>query len=57
MQIESIKTVVEHQAILDEIDELMDAKLGTPEGDRLIALAALIEAFEAENFPIDLEND
>lgn len=55
MQIKPIKTSAEHLAVLSEISELMDAKLGTPEGERLTALAAIVEAFEIEKFPIELK--
>ena len=35
------------------MDLLWGAKSGTPEGDRLDVLATLIDAYEAEHFPID----
>jgi hypothetical protein len=34
-------------------ERLWGAKLGTPEGDRLDLRATLIDAYEAEHFPID----
>ncbi|MBO4317657.1 MAG: hypothetical protein J5855_05225 [Mailhella sp.] len=44
----------EYEAALREIDALMDAGSGTPEGERLDMLAALVEAYEQKNFPLDL---
>jgi HTH-type transcriptional regulator/antitoxin HigA len=32
----------------------MNAKYGTPEGDRLDVLATLVEAWEAKHYPLDL---
>ena len=54
MDIKLIKTASDHAAALNEIDALMSAELGTPGGDRLNALAKLVEAYEAKHFPIDL---
>lgn len=48
MEIKPIKTSAEHAAALQEIDGLMSADLGTPEGDRLVVLATLVEAYEAK---------
>lgn len=49
-----IKTAADYAAVLKEVDSLMDAELGTPEGNRLNVLAALVEAYELTHFsPID----
>lgn len=56
MEIKPIKTAADHAAALQEIDGLMSAELGTPEGDRLDVLATLVEAYEAKHFPMDLPN-
>ena len=56
MEIKPIKTAADHAAALHEIDGLMSAELGTPEGDRLDVLATLVEAYEARNFPMELPN-
>ena len=53
MDIKPIKTRKDHEAALAEIDRLMDANAGSPEGDRLDVLATLVEAYEARHFPID----
>ncbi len=48
-----IKTKADYDRALARIDELMSAKLGTPEGDELDALATLLDAYESEHFPMD----
>ena len=47
-----ICTEAEYDAALQEIERLWNAPLGTPDGDRLDELAALIEAYEEEHWPI-----
>ena len=54
MEIKPIKTAADHEAALKEIDSLMTAALGTPEGDRLDVLATLVEAYETKHFPMEL---
>jgi HTH-type transcriptional regulator/antitoxin HigA len=54
MDIKPIRTAKDHQAALAEIDSLMTAKPGTPEGDRLDILATLVVAYEARHFPMEL---
>ena len=54
MEIKPIRTAADHAAALQEIDGLMSAELGTPEGDRLDVLATLVEAYEARHFPMEL---
>jgi HTH-type transcriptional regulator / antitoxin HigA len=49
-----IKTRDEYDAALTRADALMDADLGTAEGDELEVLAVLIEMYEAKAFPIGL---
>jgi HTH-type transcriptional regulator/antitoxin HigA len=49
-----IKTEEEYEATLERIDELMDAAPGTEEFDELELLAMLVDAYEAEVYPIDL---
>ncbi|MBF0621187.1 MAG: helix-turn-helix domain-containing protein [Magnetococcales bacterium] len=52
MNIHPIKTETDYEAALAEVDQLMDADLDTPEGDRLDVLVTLIEAYEAKQHPI-----
>ena len=49
-----IKTKRDHRRALKEIEGLMSAKRGSPEGDRLDVLVTLVEAWEAKHYPIDL---
>ena len=51
--VKPIRTKSDHAAALAEIARLWGAKRGTPEGDRLDVLATLIDAYEAEQFPMD----
>jgi len=53
MQIRPIKTKADHRAALKEIERLMDAKPGTPAGDRLEILTTLVERYESEHEPIE----
>jgi len=48
-----IRSESDYQAALVEIERLWGARLGTPEGDRLEVLATLIDAYEAQQDPID----
>lgn len=54
MNITPIKTRRDHRRALKEIEGLMTAKRGTPEGDRLDVLVTLVEAWEAKHYPLDL---
>ena len=52
MNIKPIKTKADYKAALAEVDGLMSAKLGTPEGDKLDILVTLVEAYELRHFPM-----
>jgi HTH-type transcriptional regulator/antitoxin HigA len=52
-EIKPIRTKADYKAALSEMEELWGAKGGTPRGDRLDVLATLVEAYEAEHYPID----
>ena len=54
MQVKPIKTKKDYRAALKEIESLMDARIGTPQGDRLDILATLVEAYERNHFPMEL---
>jgi HTH-type transcriptional regulator/antitoxin HigA len=54
MEIKPIRTKADHRAALKEIETLMNAKAGTPDGERLDVLATLVEAYERRHFPMDL---
>ena len=55
--IKPIKTEADYDRILTEIDALMDAEPGTPEGDQLGVLVTLVEAYEAKHWQIDPQPD
>ena len=48
-----IKTRTDYEATLAEMKRLWGAKSGTPDGDHLDILATLIDAYEAQHFPMD----
>ncbi|MFM8849855.1 MAG: type II toxin-antitoxin system HigA family antitoxin [Cytophagales bacterium] len=54
MRLKPIKTKKDYQQALERLDEIFDARKGTPEGDELEILGMLIEQYENEKFPIDL---
>jgi HTH-type transcriptional regulator / antitoxin HigA len=54
MDIRPIKTEADYRATLKEIDSLMRADSGTPEGERLDLLVTLVEAYERKHYPLDL---
>jgi HTH-type transcriptional regulator/antitoxin HigA len=54
MEIKPIRTDEDYRATLQEIETLMAAEAGTPEGERLDVLVTLVEAYERKNFPLDL---
>jgi len=47
------RSEADYEAVLAEVERLWGAKSGTPDGDRLDVLATLIDAYEAEHYPID----
>lgn len=48
-----IRTEAEYDVALAMADGLMDAAVGTPEGDRLDSLVRRIEAYEARHWTIE----
>lgn len=53
MDVKPIKTEVDYDAALLEIERLWDAKEGTSAADRLDILTTLVEAYEAVHWPIE----
>lgn len=49
-----IKTKAEYAAVMARVEEIFDAKPGTPKGDELELLLLLVEKYEDNAFPIDL---
>jgi len=54
MEIKPIKTDADYRAALKEVESLMAAAAGSPEGERLDVLVTLIEAYEKTHYPMDL---
>ena len=52
MNIKPIKTETDYKEALQVVENLMDAKTDTPEGDSLDVLVTLIEAYEAKHHPV-----
>lgn len=53
MQIRPIKTKADHRAALREIERLMNAKPGTPAGDRLEILSTLVDHYESQHESVE----
>ncbi|WP_376712895.1 hypothetical protein [Burkholderia sp.] len=55
MDIHPIRTEAEYDAALKSVSARvdLDPAPGTPQGDELKLLAALVERYEAEHFPIE----
>ena len=53
MRIKPIKCDADYDAALTAIEGLMHAAPDTPEGDELDVLVTLVEAYEAERWPIE----
>jgi len=54
VKIKPIKTEVDYEDALAEIEKIFAAKPETPEADRLEILTALVEAFENQHYAIPL---
>lgn len=52
MELPLIRNEAEYEAALARIELLFDAPNGTPECNELVALAALVEAYEEQHYPI-----
>jgi HTH-type transcriptional regulator / antitoxin HigA len=54
MDIKPIRTEADYERALRRVEELWDSVGGSAESDELDILATLIEAYERENYPVDL---
>jgi HTH-type transcriptional regulator/antitoxin HigA len=52
-ELKPIRTEADYEEALREVERLWGAKSGTPQGDYLDVLATLIDAYEAEHYPMD----
>ena len=50
--VKAIRSEADHEAALARIGELMNAELGTPEGEELDVLADLVEHYEEKHLPL-----
>jgi len=53
MYIKPLRTEDDYRAALREVESLMNAQFGTPEGDRLDVLATLVDAYETRHFVME----
>lgn len=53
MNIKPIHTKSDYRAALKQIEGLMQARPGSPEGDLLDVLVTLVEAYERKHYPMD----
>ncbi len=52
-ELKPIRTQADYETALVEVERLWGARSGTPDGDRLDILATLIDAYEAQHYPMD----
>ena len=50
--IRAIRSEADYESALARIDALMDAEVGTPEGEELDVLTDLVELYEAKHVPM-----
>jgi HTH-type transcriptional regulator/antitoxin HigA len=53
IEIKPIRTLADYEAALEAVGQLWGAGANSPEGDQLDLLATLIDAYEAQNYPMD----
>lgn len=53
MTIRPIKSEIDYQQALERLDEIFDAKIGTPESDEADILGLLIDEYEKKHYPIE----
>lgn len=53
MTLKLIKTDGEYQEALKRLEEIFDAKIGTPESDEADILGLLVDEYEKQHYPID----
>lgn len=53
MEMRPIRNDEDHRAAIEQIDALLGAEQGTPDGDRLDVIATLVYAYEDRRWPVD----
>ena len=54
IEVKPIKTEADYETALAEIEQLFEARPGTPAADRLEILTTLVEGYENHHYPIPL---
>jgi len=54
MNIKLIKTEADYQKALKKLEEIFDAKVGTPESDEADILGLMIDEYERKQYPIEI---
>jgi HTH-type transcriptional regulator/antitoxin HigA len=53
MELKPIKTEADYRESLKRLEDIFDAKLGTPESDELEILGLMVDDYENKYYPID----
>ncbi len=53
MELKPIKTDADYKAALKRLEEIFDAKLGTPESDELEIRGLMVDDYENKHYPIE----
>ena len=53
MDLKPIKTEQDYQLALKRLEEIFDARLGTPESDELDILGLMVDDYENKHYPIE----
>jgi HTH-type transcriptional regulator/antitoxin HigA len=53
-ELKPIRSKADYEKALKEFERLWGVRSGTPKGDRLAVLGTLIDAYETEQYPMDL---
>lgn len=53
MDIKLIKTVTDYQKALKRLEEIFDARIGSPESDEADILGLMVDEYEKKNYHID----
>src|SRR5210317_258926 len=53
MDLKPIKTEADYRAALKRLEEIFDAKIGTPESDELEILGLMVDNYENKHYPIE----
>lgn len=52
-EVKPVRNEADYAAALARVDELMDAEPGTPEGEELEVISALVESYESKHVPME----